>query len=400
MHVIVVGAGLTGLQSALSLIEKGAEVTLVEALRSPCQGASFSCAGLLGDETPALIAPEAGRLARLRAMKSSDDGLVYSSGTAFRYASFVSALLQNRAPEKTEPRKALLAQLAAASARLMNEQAERCGFELQKSEGLLTRLTKEETAARPNARLVSSDDILRLEPSLYAAEDGGDYEIGNGVTWSVSYYAKQLREFLVNAGAKILSSRPVESVIIENERAVGVQAGGELRADAVLIAAGTGAPALLPEGALGDTALAPITRSLLNVEVNAAARRVRYAVRDTAGRVAAPLDAYLRLTGRWYLGTEEQCPTDDEYKALWAFGLRLFPEIADWSQGRYLSRTVLSTADGLPVAGVTRISSLYVNVAGGMHGADFASAVADAASDAVLGRDNAFGPDLAFSRGI
>ena len=73
MHVIVVGAGLTGLQSALSLIEKGAEVTLVEALRSPCQGASFSCAGLLGDETPALIAPEAGRLARLRAMKSSDD---------------------------------------------------------------------------------------------------------------------------------------------------------------------------------------------------------------------------------------------------------------------------------------------------------------------------------------
>ena len=102
--------------------------------------------------------------------------------------------------------------------------------------------------------------------------------------------------------------------------------------------------------------------------------------------------------GRWHLGTAEQCPVNDEYKALWAFGIRLYPETADWSQGRYLSQTVLSSADGLPVAGATRVPGLFVNMAGGIHGADFSSAAADAAADAVLGRDNAFGPDLAFTR--
>lgn len=395
MHVIVVGAGLTGLQSALSLREKGAEVTLVEARRAPCQGASYSCAATLGDETPEQLAPEAGRLARLRAMKSSEDGLVYSPGTALRYAAFVSALLQNRAPEKTEPRRALLSQLSASSAALLRERAERYGFDLQESAGTLTVLTAEECREH---KAVALEDILTIEPSLYAAQDACGFLLNRASTWSVSYYAKQLKEYLIEAGVPVLSSREASAVLTEDGRAVGVSAGGDIRGDAVLLAPGTGAQTLLPEGALGGAVFAPVTRSLLNIEINGAAHRIRHAVRDPEGRIAVPLNAFLRIMGRWHLGTAEQCPVNDEYKALWAFGIRLYPETADWSQGRYLSQTVLSSADGLPVAGATRVPGLFVNMAGGIHGADFSSAAADAAADAVLGRDNAFGPDLAFTR--
>ena len=50
-------------------------------------------------------------------------------------------------------------------------------------------------------------------------------------------------------------------------------------------------------------------------------------------------------------------------------GVKLFPAATDWSQGRYLSHTVLSSPDGLPVAGASGMPGLHLSIAGGIHGA-------------------------------
>ena len=67
-------------------------------------------------------------------------------------------------------------------------------------------------------------------------------------------------------------------------------------------------------------------------------------------------------------------------------GVKLFPAATGLVSGRYLSHTVLSSPDGLPVAGASGMPGLHLSIAGGIHGADFCTAVADvvptASSDA------------------
>lgn len=332
MHAAVVGAGLTGLQTALSLVRKGADVTVIEAQRAPCQGASYCAGAVLGDPAPAPIARPAGRLARLKALASNTSELVYGSGAAVRHPSFISAM----------------------------------------------------TACR--------------EPALYAATDVGSFSFSRATTWSVSYYAKQLREHLAEAGVKILCSRKATGLISDNGRICGVAADEPVRADAVVVACGTGALEILPEHAYGGVSLAPVTRSVLNVSLSGDACVMRHAVRTPEGRIALPLDTFVRIMGRWHLGAQEHCPVDKEYKALWEMGVKLFPAATDWSQGRYLSHTVLSSPDGLPVAGASGMPGLHLSIAGGIHGADFCTAVADVVSDGVLGRENPFSERLSWRR--
>lgn len=214
----------------------------------------------------------------------------------------------------------------------------------------------------------------------------------------MSYYAKQLREHLAEAGVKILCSRKATGLISDNGRICGVAADEPVRTDAVVVACGTGALEILPEHAYGGVPLAPVTRSVLNVSLSGDACVMRHAVRTPEGRIALPLDTFVRIMGRWHLGAQEHCPVDKEYKALWEMGVKLFPAATDWSQGRYLSHTVLSSPDGLPVAGASGMPGLHLSIAGGIHGADFCTAVADVVSDGVLGRENPFSERLSWRR--
>lgn len=85
----------------------------------------------------------------------------------------------------------------------------------------------------------------------------------------MSYYAKQLREHLAEAGVKILCSRKATGLISDNGRICGVAADEPVRTDAVVVACGTGALEILPEHAYGGVPLAPVTRSVLNVSLSA-----------------------------------------------------------------------------------------------------------------------------------
>lgn len=376
MHAAVVGAGLTGLQTALSLVRKGADVTVIEAQRAPCQGASYCAGAVLGDPAPAPIARPAGRLARLKALASNTSELVYGSGAAVRHPSFISAMTACREPARCEARDALAAELSEASTSMLRAEAQEHGFILQESAGTII-VSPEAGEASP----ATLEDVTAIEPSLYAATDVGSFSFSRATTWSVSYYAKQLREHLAEAGVKILCSRKATGLISDNGRICGVAADEPVRTDAVVVACGTGALEILPEHAYGGVPLAPVTRSVLNVSLSGDACVMRHAVRTPEGRIALPLDTFVRIMGRWHLGAQEHCPVDKEYKALWEMGVKLFPAATDWSQGRYLSHTVLSSPDGLPVAGASGMPGLHLSIAGGIHGADFCTAVADVVSD-------------------
>ena len=298
-----------------------------------------------------------------------------------------------REPARCEARDALAAELSEASTSMLRAEAQEHGFILQESAGTII-VSPEAGEASP----ATLEDVTAIEPSLYAATDVGSFSFSRATTWSVSYYAKQLREHLAEAGVKILCSRKATGLISDNARICGVAADEPVRADAVVVACGTGALEILPEHAYGGVPLAPVTRSVLNVSLSGDACVMRHAVRTPEGRIALPLDTFVRIMGRWHLGAQEHCPVDKEYKALWEMGVKLFPAATDWSQGRYLSHTVLSSPDGLPVAGASGMPGLHLSIAGGIHGADFCTAVADVVSDGVLGRENPFSERLSWRR--
>lgn len=393
MHAAVVGAGLTGLQTALSLVRKGADVTIIEALRAPCQGASYCAGAVLGDPAPAPISHPAGRLARLRALASNSSELVYGSSTAVRHAAFISAMTAARTPERCLARDSLAAALSEASTSMLRAESAEHGFILQESAGTII-ASQEPDAASP----ATLEDVAAVEPSLYAACGVQGFSFSRATTWSVSYYAKQLREHLVDAGVKILCGRKASGLLSDNGRICGVAADEPVRADAVIVACGTGALEILPEKAYGNVPLAPVTRSVLNASLSGDACVMRHAVKTPDGRIAVPLDTFVRIMGRWHLGTQEQCALDDEYRALWEMGVKIFPAATNWSQGRYFSHTVLASPDGLPITGPSDMPGLHLNIAGGIHGADFCTALADAVSDGVLGHENAFLERLSWRR--
>lgn len=394
MHVIVVGAGLTGLQSALHLLKDSVEVTLIEAARAPCQGASYCAAASINDPEPMPLAPAAGLLARLRAMTGNTTNLVFGSGTAMRHAGFIAAMTAARNPERFEKRREVFATLARESMQLLHADAEREGFVLQESAG--TFLVHDTPVTGDG--VLTPEAAFEREPALLEASSVAAVTPSEATTWSVSFYAKQLREHLVSRGVRILCNRRVTGLLSDGSRTVGVEAGETIRANAVLIAAGTGAVDLLPDAAYGGVALAPLTRAVFNIELSVDQGRVRRAIKTADGRTIVPLDAFLRLLGRWHLGTPEQCDLDAEYKALWSLGVRLLPHAASWSGGRYLKGTVLSSPDGLPLVGASAYPGLYLNIAGGLHTSDFAPSYARAAADAILGRENALLEELAWTR--
>lgn len=390
MRVIVVGAGLTGLQTAYALASSpDVSVTLIEALNAPCQGASYSCAAVLGAARPSPIVPAKRRWRRVQAGPGESTGLNYSAGALLRYPRFLAQLNRCRLPDAALPRQKKMAEWAVRSADMLRSSALLSDFELQEGAGTL--IIGPADAAREAEQAKILDHVLDVEPSLFAANDISILACDRATSWSVSYYAKQLKEHLLAGNTDILNARRVTGLTVDNGVCTGVMtADGKIPADAVVVAAGTGATALVPKKLLGGAAVAPITRSLVNVRLRSSAMRIRHAIADRHGRLAAPLDDFLRIMGRWYLGSTDRLTREiqDEYKSLWDFGVRVFPDLAHWSHARYISQTVLATPDGLPLVGATAMKGLYLNIAGGLHGADFAPVYALAAADAVLGRES------------
>lgn len=397
--VLIVGAGLTGLQTAYALREAGFAVELVERERSACQSASYSAAAFLDKSEPALLAPAASLMTRLRARTGSAEGLFYSAPQALRHPAFVSALVESRTPESAAARADVMRRLAHRSAALLREAAEHHGFALQESAGTLTFLDESQNEAA--AGTLTAEKARELEPSLYGVPDTALFGYQKGASWSASYYAKQLRDYFTRRDVPIHCGKEVVGFTETAGRVTGVETtGGPLAADAVVLCTGAARPLLFAALNRESLPLALLSRSQMNVKLHDTAPLIRHAVETPEGRAAVPLDAFMRLIGRWQLGTVTEADAEPEYKALWQLGLTLFPEAADWSAARYLTQSILSTPDGLSLTGETARAGLFVNMAGGIHGADFCAAYAEVIVDRLTGKANPFKEVLSPARFI
>ena len=384
MQVVVVGAGVTGLMSAFVLTQRKHQVTVLEARSSPCQEASYSCSGTLGDPTPTLLASPTSDTGHL----GSEAPLVYGSSAFLKHPHFIRKLLQNKDAALYASRLALFQELSVLSTDQYRQFCAQEGFTLQESAGTLLATRASHPHEGPSSAPL--EQWLQIEPALYAVSPQTHWQFSRATSWSISYFAKQLKEWLLEHGVNLLSNQAVTDFIVEGERAVGVKTATQtLHADAIVVAAGLGSTPFLKRLKL-KCPLVTLTRCFSNTLLLNDTPRLRHAVKDTEGYHLAPLDDFLRIQGRWFLGDETEFDRENEYKALWETAMYFVPELAQWNNTRYLSQKVLSTPDGLALVGASPVLGVYLNMAGGIHGADYAPVYAQTLADAIEGNDSPY----------
>ncbi|MFR6358750.1 MAG: hypothetical protein ACLUNV_03545 [Sutterella wadsworthensis] len=164
------------------------------------------------------------------------------------------------------------------------------------------------------------EDVTAIEPSLYAATDVGSFSFSRATTWSVSYYAKQLREPPRRSGSEDPLQQEGDGPHLR-QRPHLRRGGGRARPGPTPSSSPAArAPVqILPEHAYGGVPLAPVTRSVLNVSLSGDACVMRHAVRTpedashcrstrscaswaagiSAPRSTAPSTRNTRRSGKW-----------------------------------------------------------------------------------------------------
>ncbi len=417
--VIVVGAGIIGVTSAYELALRGLSVTLVETRDGAGLGTSFANGGQLsacevapwaGPDVPWLILKWFGRddaPFRLRPKMDPDQWL-----WLLRFLTRCRASARHeRIPPNLE-----LALLTRARLASYEDDFAKAGTPLaydRKNKGIL-RIFRDRhmlAAAIAETKLIAQlgveqheltpSECIDVEPALGPAMRRGDIAGGlhapSDASGDAHLFSARLADGAKRLGVRVLPESEVTHLIVEGGVARGVMtAQGPLEADAVVLAAGTGTPALLkplglrswiyPLKGYSVTLPAPQGNGELAPEVSLTDEERKIVVSRLGGRIRAAGQAEVGGYGL----TLERGRANAVLRALESLLPQLTPE-RDGAEFWCGLRPM--TPDGSPVIGVLPgFSNLFINSGHGTLG--WTLGAGSAAALAGLICDSAPQPDL------
>jgi D-amino-acid dehydrogenase len=410
MHVVVIGAGLTGITTAYFLRRHGIDVTVLEKEVAPALGASYGNGGLLQTSAPepwnmpgifsvfaqAWLAGLTGKgeksafVTRTLALP----GLVGWGLKFLKYANAEDYLGQTvRNMRLASYSRDVLNELNSAES--LSYSYRDCGaiFLHRSEESLAGYVTLAEHVGKNGARykVLDCDALLEREPSLT--------EIGDQLVGAVFYpddSAGSSRDFCQQM-AEVCSEKGVEfaydtlvSRISTNNHCVAVQTtNDEVVADALVIAAGAHSTRLAKSIGV-RLPIAPAKGYSISIPMRNWDNRPRHVIGDMGVHAGVnPIGDVLRVAGTAEFAGMKEGISEERTDYLIGLARQIFPtfaatikrdEIDPWGGLRPLS------ADGLPMIGSTSVKNVFVN---GGHGglgwtqaAGSGRAIADLIADA------------------
>ena len=199
MQIIVVGAGVTGISCAHSLLKRGHKVTLIESASSPNQGCSFGMAGFMGALSIAMLCSPFKGKAGLASVFAKTRRLGWDMSLS--HMKFLRALANARSADKWKEDRQSLVELARYSVGLTEFEARLQDIAFEQTYGLLRIYTNEtvweeahkEEEARKGGEWLDAEETRHLENSLEVPDLLGSFYMPQELSGNGSYFSKQIQ---------------------------------------------------------------------------------------------------------------------------------------------------------------------------------------------------------------
>lgn len=379
MHVVVVGAGVTGVATAYYLAAGGCEITVIDQADEAGDGTSFANGGQLSYSfSEALASP-----AFLRSLPSlllqRDIGARIRPGASL-LAWGLRFLFQCRRG-RFEASSVATYRDALRSAELMHALIDATGIEFAFRRAGKMILLSSDAAVRQaqtlielkrpygcDNRIVDGDEACDIEPAIAHFTErplAANYSPGDDVG-DAGAFCRALRRWLeASTPTRFELGVRVDRVTVSGGRCTGVAtSAGPVGADAVVVCGGIGSPQLAGglhiEGMRGYSLTLPTGSHPPSVSITAQDRHFVFSRLDDTIRIAGFAD---------FTGRREVDPLS-RLEDLKATAEALGPDAADYSdwQSRGWTGVRPMTPSSRPVVGRTATSGLYCNTGHGMLG--------------------------------
>ena len=402
MHICIIGAGVIGLTSAYFLQSEGHSVTIIEREPAAGQGASAANGAQL---SYAFVAPLADasvppRLPSLFLTRDSPLKLHFRfDPVQWRWA---FEFLRHANTKDARTTTAGLLKLAELSREFIEPLIEGEGIDCHFTRGGklvvypdASSLASAHAQVLYQAGLGSRQTVLtraqcvEQEPALeaYQAKIAGGVWTANDAAADCGEFCVQLAQRIAQRGGDLQLSRTATHFDIDGASVrLLLTDQGPLRADAYLLAAGTGAPVLAATAGVA-LPIYPLQGYSITVRPASDTARLRTSVTDARRKVVfAPLGDRVRVAGFIEIGAAGNEIPPARISALLdaareVLGYTVIDgDIRPWSGQRP------STPSGRPIIGRTHIERLFLNVGHGALGWTLAAGSARLVCDAITGR--------------
>ncbi|MXP26407.1 D-amino acid dehydrogenase [Altererythrobacter indicus] len=250
-HIIVLGAGITGVTTAYALLERGHEVTVVEKHRYPAMETSFANGGQLSASNAEVWNNWSTILKGLKWMLRSDAPLLVNPRPNYHKYSWMAEFCGQILHYKPNTVETTRLAIAARQHLFHMAKAENIDFDLEKR-GILhlyynpAALKKAELS---NALMVEGglerypvtpEEMLSIEPALHGQFAGGFFTPSD-CTGDIHKFTSGLAKACEKRGARFVFNAPVNGIIASPDHVkvkVATRPDDPIEGDALVICAG------------------------------------------------------------------------------------------------------------------------------------------------------------------
>lgn len=396
MHIIVVGAGVTGIACAHAFLQRKHKVTLIESASSPNQGCSFGMSGFMGPHlAPMLCSPFKGK-AGLASIFARTRKVGWD--VSLSHMKFLRALANARSADKWAEDAEKLRTLAKYSVGLTEYLARVQEITYEQNHGLVRVFTNDQSWEEAHKDLsdnyksgewLDAEATMNLDAGLENVPDPfeGSYYMPQELSGNGSYFSKQIQSNNANnKDLTLLYHTTVDSLVIQDGKVVGVKTEkGEVSGDAVVLCNNLGARPLI-DGKV-DLPLQVLTGWTITAKIGPMNQPITHSVLfENRDVMITRFGNRLRVSGRFWLGDLAHDMTDKVIEELYDCVCKFLPTCAVWTDTTNWMGQTLVHPDSLPSCGKTPLEGLYLNIAHGTNGWMLAAGCAELLADLAEGK--------------
>jgi D-amino-acid dehydrogenase len=407
MHVIVLGAGLTGVTSAWYLRQAGHAVTVVD--RQPAAGleTSYANGGQLSASHPEPWANPGAPAQVLRWLGREDAPLLFRPRLDWGQWSWGLRFLRECLPGRTRRNTLAIARLALHSRGCLQALVAETGIEYDRlRKGILHLFFGAREFSQAGRRAALLQDLgmraevldaracLAVEPALSGCRDplaGGLYA-PDDETGDALAFTQQLAGLCRQAGVTFHFETSVTSLVAGRNGVVAARvadaagSAGELCGDAYLIAMGSHSAALART--LGESLpIYPVKGYSVTLPLAADAEAPSVSITDESRRiVCSHLGNRLRIAGTAELTGFDASVNAGRCAAILRRAQEIFPRVEPAGDVEYWAGLRPATPGNVPVIGRSWLDNLFYNTGHGTLGWTLACGSGQAVADIIGGR--------------